>query len=110
VVPIPHAALADNKFRELDKLLNQTDMYSRFLSEQLEDIETSHADELAKESVSEATKAGTKRKASPRGHATKKGRVEASVQLSPTQVRLFAVPVDHGSSAALAMQEDGCTG
>lgn len=67
------------KYKKLDELLNQTDMYTQFLMEHLNDAST------AKEEVVEAEdgKAGCKRKAGKAGGKNAK-RQKAT---SPTQVR-----------------------
>ncbi|KAK9815465.1 hypothetical protein WJX72_004092 [[Myrmecia] bisecta] len=50
--------LDDKRFKQLDELLNQTDLYTRFLSEQMEHIENSTVEEAQQAPA----KAGTKRK------------------------------------------------
>ena len=50
--------LDDKRFKQLDDLLNQTDMYTRFLSEQMEHIESATTEEAQQVPA----KAGSKRK------------------------------------------------
>ena len=73
-------ALDSKKYKKLDELLNQTDLYTQFLMEHLHDAST------AKEEVVEAEegKAGTKRKAGKAGGKAAK----RSKPASPTQVGL----------------------
>ncbi|DBA77975.1 hypothetical protein WJX77_009797 [Trebouxia sp. C0004] len=73
-------ALDSKKYKKLDELLNQTDMYTQFLMEHLNDAST------ATEEVVEAEdgKAGSKRKAGKAGGKNAKRQKPAS----PTQVML----------------------
>lgn len=54
-------ALDSTKYKKLDELLNQTDMYTQFLLEQITEAESK--DEAAAEAEPEDGKAGSKRKA-----------------------------------------------
>jgi hypothetical protein len=73
-------ALDSKKYKKLDELLNQTDMYTQFLMEHLNDAST------ATEEVVEAEdgKAGSKRKAGKAGGKNAKRQKPAS----PTQVMI----------------------
>jgi len=72
--------LDSKKYKKLDELLNQTDMYTQFLMEHLNDAST------ATEEVVEAEdgKAGSKRKAGKAGGKNAKRQKPAS----PTQVMI----------------------
>lgn len=54
-------ALNSTKYKQLDELLNQTDMYTQFLMEQIDDADSK--DDAAAEAEAEDGKAGSKRKA-----------------------------------------------
>lgn len=61
--------LDSTKYKQLDELLNQTDMYTQFLMEQMDD---ESKEEAAVEPESEDSKAGSKRKAGKAGGKTAK--------------------------------------
>lgn len=58
-------ALDSTKYKKLDELLNQTDMYTQFLMEQIDEAESK--DKAAIEPEAEDSKAGSKRKAGKAG-------------------------------------------
>jgi len=88
--------LDSKKYKKLDELLNQTDMYTQFLMEHLNDAST------ATEEVVEAEdgKAGSKRKAGKAGGKNAKRHKPAS----PTQVRYM----NSNKSLHLSMHEFQC--
>ncbi len=73
-------ALDSKKYKELDALLNQTDMYTQFLMEHINVAGTT--EEVVGEPEAENGKAGTKRKAGKAGGKNAKRQKPAS----PTQV------------------------
>lgn len=75
-------ALNSTKYKQLDELLNQTDMYTQFLMEQIDDAGSK--DEAAVEAEAEDGKAGNKRKA---GKAAAKN-AKRQKPMSPTQAML----------------------
>ena len=89
-------ALDSKKYKKLDELLNQTDMYTQFLMEHLNDAST------ATEEVVEAEdgKAGSKRKAGKAGVKSAKRQKPAS----PTQVRHMSC----NKSLRLSVHESQC--
>ena len=58
-------ALDSAKYKKLDELLNQTDMYTQFLAEQMDEAESKDA--AAIEPEVDDSKAGSKRKAGKAG-------------------------------------------
>lgn len=56
--PLTEATLSKSRAAELDKLLNQTDLYTKFLSEQMESIEQKTEAEAAAEAAAAAAAAG----------------------------------------------------
>lgn len=78
-------ALNSTKYKQLDELLNQTDMYTQFLMEQIDDAGSK--DEAAVEAEAEDGKAGNKRKA---GKAAAKN-AKRQKPMSPTQVCCYTV-------------------
>ena len=74
-------ALDSKKYKKLDELLNQTDMYTQFLMEHLNEANTGIEKTVA-EPEAENGKAGSKRKAGKAGGKNAKRQKPAS----PTQV------------------------
>jgi ATP-dependent DNA helicase len=85
--PATEAVLDDTRFNQLDQLLNQTSLYSKFLSEQMETMDGAAAAAAAADGEGDGgddgTGVGGKRRASGKGAAAKKARGEASSK-SPT--------------------------
>ena len=78
-------ALDSKKYKQLDALLNQTDMYSKFLSEHLNEASDAIGPEAEPQADDVSTaggKAGSKRKAGKAGGKSAKRQKPAS----PTQV------------------------
>ena len=74
--PLAEATLTKDRAAELDKLLNQTDLYTKFLSEQMESIEQKTEAEAAAEAAAAAAAAaggGKKGKKAGKGGAAAAG-------------------------------------
>jgi hypothetical protein len=78
-------ALDEKRFGMLDVLLNQTDMYTQFLQQQMTDV-AKDTDNQIEEALASAP-AGTKRKTSSRARADKRQKVAET----PTQVGSYSV-------------------
>lgn len=77
------SALDDKKFKQLETLLNQTNMYTEFLQQQMGDIEKVTDEEV--QTALQEGKAAKKQKTS-RGRQKAK---EQQADTTPTQVRKF---------------------
>lgn len=74
-------ALNSTKYKKLDELLNQTDMYTQFLMEQMKEGDSK--DEAAPEAEVEDGKVGSKRKAGKAsGKSAKRQKPTAATQVS----------------------------
>ena len=73
-------ALNSTKYKKLDELLNQTDMYTQFLMEQMKEGDSK--DETAPEAEAEDGKVGSKRKAGKTaGKAVKRQKPTSATQV-----------------------------
>ncbi len=86
-----HGELDKGRFAQLDKLLNQTDMYTKFLSEQMNSIEQATVEEA---------KAGSKRKAAAKGGKAKKAKTDGDAESPGCATKVGARDGCLGSSAA----------
>ena len=79
------ATLSKSRAAELDKLLNQTDLYTKFLSEQMESIEQKTEAEAAAEAAAAAAAGGGKKgKKAGKGGAGAGGAASAAAAAAAT--------------------------
>mmetsp|Transcript_16682 Transcript_16682/g.36078 ORF Transcript_16682/g.36078 Transcript_16682/m.36078 type:complete len:748 (+) Transcript_16682:1282-3525(+) len=77
------AALENKRFEALETLLNQSEMYTKFLSEQLKDIEQKTEDDAKRTATAAAEEPPTKGKAKGKTKGGKRGRGKAEAEEEP---------------------------